>query len=221
MSDYRLSRGCSNFGNICNEKVNLKKEIINTSGFRIDYNAVKDSRYNSKFRSIYNKKCAYCGINTKLIGADTFEVDHFVSIKQAEKRPMDFGDDFDVNSIDNLVSACRTCNNSKSNFPINPLYGKLLNPDLGFVKKVFYRDENYNILISTNYSKNPYIVEYYKKLKLYSQKRRLDYAILELKYIAEKRNDNELEAIINKLLEIRNNVKYEIVLENSSSEVAV
>jgi len=58
-----------------------------------------------------NGRCAYCGVELN----GKFQVDHLEPQKPYGNR----SPDFDVNHPSNLYAACASCNNYKSNFPLD------------------------------------------------------------------------------------------------------
>lgn len=178
--DYRLTRYCDNYHNINERKQNLEDLIRRDYPLtRIFYNKIRNRRldYISEFMQIYNSRCAYCGVsNLVLTNVHLFEVDHFIcessfsgsSAKETAGR------------ISNLVLACRCCNRDKSNLEWPREYDTLLHPDRGELIHLFKRDNNYYIRIADNYRSDEIIVGFYNRLRLGSQKRRLDYLLTEM-----------------------------------------
>ena len=126
---------------------------------------------------IYNFRCAYCGVSNRvLLNVHLFEVDHFIcesSFSGSSAREA-------AGCISNLVLACRCCNRDKSNLEWPREYDSLLHPDRGELIHVFRRDNNYYVRIADNYKSDEIIVGFYNRLRLGSQKRRLDYLLTEM-----------------------------------------
>ena len=79
-----------------------------------------------------------------------------------------------------MVLSCKCCNRDKSNFTWPIEYNKLLHPDAGNLKHLFVRDNGYYIRIAKTYEDDNVILGFYRQLKLGSQKRRLDYLLIEM-----------------------------------------
>ena len=75
------------------------------------YNKISDrsTEFNSRFSEIYKCKCAYCGVDMKVLPSTLFEVDHYI----AEST---FTDKEKAGKVENLVLACYQCNRSKKDF---------------------------------------------------------------------------------------------------------
>lgn len=66
-----------------------------------------------------------------------------------------------------------------------------LNPDDGSIAQVFDRNEDYYICIRPDYAEDQVVVDFYQKLLLGSEFRRLDYLLLEIKnFISTQRTSN-------------------------------
>ncbi|MDU5495543.1 HNH endonuclease domain-containing protein [Veillonella sp.] len=178
--DYRLTRYCDDYHDINERKQELealiRQECPQT---RIIYNKIRkrELRYIDKFMQIYNFRCAYCGVSNRvLLNVHLFEVDHFIcesSFSGSSAREA-------AGCISNLVLACRCCNRDKSNLEWPREYDSLLHPDRGELIHVFRRDNNYYVRIADNYKSDEIIVGFYNRLRLGSQKRRLDYLLTEM-----------------------------------------
>lgn len=139
--------------------------------------------YEDLFMRIYNNKCSYCGVSIDVVSRNLMEIDHYIckddNRYSGENRPL-------AGKLDNLVLACYTCNRGKGKLKINSAEEILLLPDNGNLKEVFYRDEDFSILISEKYKDNEMVKEFYKKLKLSHQVRRVDYLLMSLIGLQEK-----------------------------------
>ncbi|MGE6556629.1 HNH endonuclease [Exiguobacterium artemiae] len=154
----------------------------------------KSSDLNVLFREIYFHKCAYCGTNIEVIDSSNFEVDHFIP-KDILKQSIPHYDFNYINSILNLVSSCKTCNRSKSNFICNEEEVELIHPDKNKLKNLFKRKEDFSIEIHVDYAKNSNIENFFKKLNLDSQQKRIEYLIMEMKDFCKEYEDEENEII--------------------------
>ncbi len=210
--DYRLTRYCDDYHDINERKQELealiRQECPQT---RIIYNKIRNRelRYIDDFMQIYNFRCAYCGVSNRvLMNVHLFEVDHFIceSSFSGSSRGVESG------RISNLVLSCKCCNRDKSNLTWPTKYNQLLHPDVGALKHIFVRDDGYYIRIAKTYESDDVILGFYRQLKLGSQKRRLDYLLIEmigLKEHFDEKNPNSgrldlLESCIELLLRRRN-----------------
>lgn len=202
--DYRNTNYCSRLQELGEKKRLLNNEICNKHPkLKIVYNKVKstDSIYKKKFMEIYNYKCSYCGNSIKNLSSTLFEVDHYICESS-------FDSNEEAGKMDNLVLACYDCNRSKRNFLIQEDYRKLLNPDLGYIRSVFFRDDQYYIKISEKYKDDPFIKKFYDSMKLEYQSRRLDFLLLNISGLCTELNGEpqaeKLNVILSKLREKRN-----------------
>ena len=210
--DYRLTRYCDDYHDINERKQELealiRRECPQT---RIIYNKIRNRelRYIDDFMQIYNFRCAYCGVSNRvLMNVHLFEVDHFIceSSFSGSSKGVDSG------CISNLVLSCKCCNRDKSNLTWPTKYNQLLHPDVGALKHIFVRDDGYYIRIAKTYESDDVILGFYRQSKLGSQKRRLDYLLIEmigLKEHFDEKNPNSgrldlLESCIELLLRRRN-----------------
>ena len=213
--DYRLTRYCDDYHDINERKQKLealiKRECPHT---RIIYNKIRDRGlyYIREFMQIYNFRCAYCGVSNRVLtNVHLFEVDHFIceSSFSGSSKGVDSG------CISNLVLSCKCCNRDKSNFTWPIEYNKLLHPDAGNLKHLFVRDNGYYIRIAKTYEDDNVILGFYRQLKLGSQKRRLDYLLIEMiglkEHLVEKNpNSGRLDLLVSciDLLLRRRNAMY-------------
>lgn len=190
INDYRNTEFCKKITKISRKKkkllVILQKE--HPRG-KINYNIIKNY-YREKFYSIYNYKCAYCGASMETLSMDRLEIDHFIHESSFGK------DNIKAGEIKNLVTACYACNRRKGSFLIeNP---KKFNPDFKTFKKLFYRNNKYEIKISYKYLDDEQVIKFYDILKLGAEFRKLDFLILKFsKFIEklEKTKGNEAEIL--------------------------
>ncbi|MDE6873003.1 MAG: hypothetical protein K2P87_00885, partial [Lachnospiraceae bacterium] len=110
--------------------------------------------------------------------------------------------------MENLVWSCISCNRGKSGFLIKPPYDERLNVDNGNIADVFVRDKDYYIRISDTYQGDEFIQQFYEKLHLGYEARRLDYLCLQLdgKYKVEtdEKRRQKLGECLAKLMKQRN-----------------
>lgn len=181
-NDYRNTEYCPKLENVTSKKKTLEDKIKEKHPRqKIIYNKVhvKDTEFNEEFCRIYNRKCAYCGVSMNVIPNKLFEVDHFI----AESS---FSSEIEAGKLSNLVLACYQCNRNKGEFLIEGEYIEKLNTDDGKIATVFYRDENYYIRISKDYVGDKTINDFYNKLQLVHQTRRLDYLLDSMYGLYEK-----------------------------------
>ncbi|WP_019771059.1 HNH endonuclease [Streptococcus sobrinus] len=193
-----------NYQDILDKKHELEVDIDNNaySNQGIHYSKIsnKAGKYYQPFEKIYHKKCAYCGINTAIQSSSSFEIDHFINEPQKT-----LPDGKNVNHVNNLVFACRNCNQSKKNFRVNDVINEL-NPDVT-IQEVFVRKKNYTIKINNKFKENQVIKDFYNKLKFSSSFRQLDYLLLNLFYMkdaATAETNKQLLELYTKLLTFRN-----------------
>lgn len=193
-NDYRNTKYCNLKNDIVSEKKSLGKRIQKEHPrVKIIYNQInkKGSEYNKKFRIIYNNKCAYCGITTDVISSELFEIDHFICEASFN------GDSIKAGEINNLVLSCRKCNLAKRDFKWSEEYSSLFNVDDGSIAKLFYRDEAYYIKVAKEYIKDSVICNFYNKLKLNEEIRRLDFLLMNMYGFYDKNsNDSRIRSIL-------------------------
>lgn len=205
MNDYRCSDFCPEFSSIPKKKAQLEKKITAESQYKNFYNAIKPrgSKYNRDFSAIYNSKCSYCGVSIDIQSHQLFEVDHFIN-----KAHPDVDNKKDLDTKDNLMFACHTCNRKKRDFAIHLnkkaksglSYKDLLNPDQKHIMNVFTRDSHYRIQIAPQYASDPHVKSFYNKLLFHHPIRQLDFLLLELTGLIEKCKNVQIKA---SLLEIK------------------
>lgn len=76
------------------------------------YDKIKDKRsaYYETFQKIYQNKCGYCGVSVSINSAPQYELDHFINELQKTSP-----NGKSVDHIENLIFACRNCNQAKKN----------------------------------------------------------------------------------------------------------
>lgn len=202
--DFRNTEYCIKLKRIKRKKIKLTEKIKkNHPRNEIEYNAIT-KHYREEFNKIYNYKCSYCGASYEIIGIDRLEIDHFI-------HESSFGQNKALGGkIENLVLACYGCNRKKSSYLIDAGSEKMFNPDSQMLKKIFYRALDYGIKIRYKYKNNSKVQEFYEKLSLDSEFRKLDYLILRIKKcISKTKDDKEKSKLIDvylKLQEKRNKI---------------
>jgi putative CRISPR-associated protein, csn1 family len=197
-SDYRNTIYEVSKKDIINEKNALEDKIKKEHPkVKIIYNQInkKDGNYNKQFRNIYNNKCAYCGISTDVISSELFEIDHFICEISFN------GDSINAGKINNLVLSCKKCNRAKKDFIWNEIYSLKFNVDDESITELFYRDVDYSIKIEKEYITDNSIYNFYIKLKLNEEIRRLDFLLMNMygfynKYYEDKNIYRILEYIV-------------------------
>ncbi|MGL5056460.1 MAG: HNH endonuclease [Fusobacteriaceae bacterium] len=171
--DYRNTEYCESFSKIKRKKKELLKKIRQNHSTPNLHPLVKDVRYKNDYLEAYNYKCSYCGASLNNMPINFMEVDHF--IYEASFNPR-----VNAGKIENLVLACFACNRRKSSFVITGIYERVLHPDSRIVRKIFFRDEDYRIKINPKLTSDNVINEFYDKLSLGSELRRLDFILLRI-----------------------------------------
>lgn len=173
--DYRNTIYCPKLDGIKDRKKDVEDMIKKDHRRARDmhaYVSVNDDIYKNMFIEAYNGKCSYCGVSNDIIPKDSFEIDHFFC-KELFSPPAKAG------YMDNLVLACHTCNHNKSSFVIPPQYVTKLHPDTNGITAYFERDEEYYIRIVAE-NKDSLIMNFYDKLRLGDELRRLDYLLMSI-----------------------------------------
>lgn len=223
VADYRIPMGQKGFENIKQKKDALVETIYQEHPKqRIEYEAVrnKKSRIYTEFCNIYNYSCAYCGVKVGIMDAQLFEVDHFICESSYQRTTTGRAV---AGKLSNLVLSCYNCNRRKGNFRLDGNDGQLLNPDNGAISKVFYRNEDFYIKIVDKYQTNQVICQFYKRLNLDSELKRLDYLLLNMKELAEEQKEsnpqfsNSLKKSFSDLLYIRNMFSNELARETNEN----
>lgn len=199
--DYRNTKYCSNLSNLMQEKNNLKNTILSFYPNAIDmhrYISSNSNGYKLLFMKAYNFKCAYCGVSIELLPKNSFQIDHFLCRSSSK-----FKTKKDSGYIENLVLACSECNHNKGDFNINSPYDICLHPDNDDIKRVFYRDDDYYIRVSSEYLNDNIVLDFYNKLNFLSEMRRLDYLLISLiGFQSEYKNDYKMYCGLGKIINI-------------------
>lgn len=201
MSDYRfVGEDEADVVKIIQEKNQLANKIdgrtIKYGNRGKHYDKIKDksSAYYETFQEIYQKKCGYCGVSVSINSAPQYELDHFINELQKTSP-----NGKSVDHIENLIFACRNCNQAKKEFDTKKIID-IVHPDGENIKKVFERDKYYKIVISQEYLNNEEVKSFYSKMKFDYAYRKLDYLLLNL---CSSKND-KIDKIYKRLLELRN-----------------
>jgi len=181
-SDYRNTDYCCSL-----VELDLKKSLLNMEVFKahpnqkIVYNKIRDKNgpFKAKFMHIYNYKCGYCGNSIDSINSTLFEIDHYICESSFESKEL-------AGEISNLVLSCYDCNRAKSSYFIKESYRTILNPDSQYIASVFERDEMFYIKVSEKYQGDADVVQFYDKLKLGFQSRRLDFLLMNIAGLCKK-----------------------------------
>lgn len=187
MNDYRSTVYCPQYLNIGNNKKKLLKKIRERHPRAKDMHALihpNDSEYKDGFMSIYNHKCAYCGVSIEVISRTEFEIDHYIYEKSER-----FVSKADAGYIENLVLACHNCNHNKSSFEFPDERYNDLYPDEENIKKTFVRDDDYYIKVSDAKNNDTIVKAFYEKLHLGSQIHRIDYLLMNMMGLLEAMTD--------------------------------
>ncbi len=183
--DYRTVDNNFMLKQIVEKKERLKQQIKKLQPrIKIVYNVVSDKQNKNNFfecfANIYHRKCAYCGTSTDIQPLENYEIDHYI----CESSFMDNTQGrIEAGKIENLVLSCHNCNRFKSNLLIKNNYVQLLNPDDNSICNIFYRDDKANIRIKDEFINDEFINEFYNKLKLANEFRRIDYSILQQQHL--------------------------------------
>ncbi len=210
-SDYRLTPYCTPFNEA--EIMGKKQDFINRISVirpRVFdfYNNIKENdEYKSEFHSIYSMRCAYCGLSYKLDSIKYFQIDHYIPEKSSRHSSSR-----EKNHLKNLVLSCAMCNNAKSNLETIDEKRELdFHPEYGFLKKMFQRDDYFNIVISTEYENDAEVNRFFDKMQFSKEIKRLDYLVLYIRRLcdlleAKKLNHSllGLQKVRDKLSDFRN-----------------
>lgn len=134
-----------------------------------------------------------------LLPIESFEVDHFInktSFSDSASGRAEAG------RMKNLVWSCISCNRGKQGMEIKPPYDDLLNVDNNNIAKVFTRDDNYYIRICDTYQQDEFIQQFYQKLHLGYETRRLDYLGLQLEGMYNKEKDERCKCRLGEILSL-------------------
>ncbi|MEG2347080.1 MAG: HNH endonuclease signature motif containing protein [Cetobacterium sp.] len=191
--DYRNTTYCQKLEKINEKKLALKIKIRQDGHPRTEnfYEIIRD-HYKRDYLNIYNQKCSYCGVSVLTTGYHLFEIDHY-------KNKASYPTVAAAGEIDNLVLSCYTCNRGKSKLEIVDKYLDKLQPDNSGIRGFFYRDKDYSIKISDEYSKDTDIIKFYKSLKLDYEFRRIDFLLLNMDGLYHKLKEGKLKTKIGEL----------------------
>lgn len=193
-NDYRNTACCPVLKDVQSKKRGLECKIQEEhKRAKIMYTIIRNkrSRYFDEFIEIYNKKCAYCGASIGVSDIRLFEIDHFVC---KDSFPNDDDGKIRAGRISNLVLACYSCNRGKGSLMIDEDHQGMLNPDDGSIAQVFTRSEDYYICIQSDYKRDQLIIDFYQRLSLGSEFRRLDYLLLEMENVISTLRKNNCNA---------------------------
>ena len=212
--DYRSSKYCGTISDILKKKNQLYELILlEHSKAENMYNFISDNHkpYKEQFRCIYNNKCCYCGVSTKLIDKRLFEIDHFIPKSSFSKeseidKESAVDKESEADNIENLVLACYDCNRSKGDFLLDNADQDKVHPDFQNIIKAFIRDDNYTIIINPEplYKNDNSIKEFYYHVGLDKQTHRLDYLLINMIGLRDKfkKTFTEIYSLLNQAIEI-------------------
>lgn len=199
MDDYRCTKFCPPLVEVQKNKDDFVWRMKNDNP-RIKnwYNLIRDNekKYKIDFMKIYNNKCAYCGVAMGMLPKEYFEVDHYIC-----KNDISNISDCEVDNIQNLVLACIKCNRKKSDFIFSKNGAAQFSPDDGSITNLFYRDDLFNIKIKGHYEYNSEVTDFYNKLKLGSELRRLDYILLFLSGMIDEAKNKDIASELRNIRE--------------------
>ncbi len=99
--------------------------------------------------------------------------------------------------------ACFDCNRSKSDLELADEDLHKVNPDGPDICKSFYRDDDYYIRISEDFTDDEAVKTFYRQLRLGSQTHRLDYLLVSMRGLRDKLKDNPAAYIqLNEAIEL-------------------
>lgn len=186
--DYRNTKYCPELTDIADRKLRVKQAVLEEFPRAKDmhkYISQNNLRYKPMFVEAYNGKCSYCGVPLSIIGLKLFEIDHFIP-----KNSSRFTTKSDAGYVENLVLACFDCNRSKSDLELEDENLYKVNPDGPDICKSFYRDDDYYIRISKDFTDDETVKTFYRQLRLDSQTHRLDYLLVSMRGLRDKLKDN-------------------------------
>lgn len=182
--DYRNTKYCPKLSDLKKKKEKVKEAVLQKHPRAKDMHTyISDNRscYKQQFIEAYNGKCPYCGVTLAIIGWKQFEIDHFIP-----KDSSRFSSKVQAGSIENLVLACYDCNRSKSSLELSDEELYKVDPDGPDICRSFFRDEDYYIRISEDFSTDDAVNQFYKQLGLDRQIHRLDYLLMNMRGLREK-----------------------------------
>lgn len=202
MADYRCALYSKPLSNIHRKKQELLSQIRKEHP-KVDkvHDIIKqnESKWKNQFMSIYNRRCAYCGLSTDIVSSMyMYEIDHYIcqSGSYAKKH-----EDV-VHSIDNLKLACKRCNMKKLGFELSEDMMAILDPDKKKITDVFERNKQFYIVISDRYSKNKEVADFYKRLDLGNELFRIDYLVQSIFDLKQKTKNSEIYKDLDMILTI-------------------
>ena len=167
---------CPALGNITKRKQYVEKKIKNDHKKAKDmhrYLSRNEDKYKGAFVKAYNKKCSYCGVSEEIIPKDNFEIDHFLYWDQDRFHHKKA----EAGYMDNLVLACHMCNHKIGDFEINGQDIDKLHPDKNLIDQ-FKRNDDFSISIVND--KDAIVEQFYNKLGLGNELKRLDYLLISM-----------------------------------------
>lgn len=184
LKDYRCTKYSKDpFVNLKKRKELLMKSIREIHPHSNNIYEIVSREFNFKklFAECYGNRCAYCGLLVDITSLDSFEIDHIIAratLKGDKNKKVNSN-----NSLENLALSCRHCNNRKNKLDFTDPERKGLHPYKRKIKKIFYRDEEFYIKITPS-EHNKKIQEFYDKLFLGAQLKRVDYLLMCLNDLA-------------------------------------
>ncbi len=201
MDDYRNTKYCPKLECLSEKKKKVEEEIKKDHKRAIDmhtYISDNKCKYKTSFVHAYNGKCAYCGVSLDVIGWKQFEIDHFIP-----KSSSRFASKAQAGFIDNLVLACFDCNRAKADLELNEGDIHKVHPDKLDICKSFYRDADFYIRVSDEYSSDEAVNAFYNQLGLDSQIHRLDYLLMNMLGLRDNHPEkNELYKGLTKAIDL-------------------
>lgn len=191
-NDYRNTTYCLKLEKVINKKEELQKKIREEGHTTENFYELVRDKYRNEYLKIYNYKCAYCGVLILDVTNELMEIDHY-------KNKASFSKVTKAGPLDNLILSCKTCNRGKGKLEISGENFKKLNPDYEDIKECFYRDEDYSIKISEKYKNDIKVKEFYEKLKLNYEFRKIDFLLLNMDGLYDKLPKGELKTKLGEL----------------------
>lgn len=176
MNDYRCTPYCPPYGCLSSGKRELLKEIRKKHPRTENIYSIVRARGSEEHRAflqLYHCKCVYCGCSVNIIPIGLFHVDHL------KPKSDEHTDICELNSLDNLVLACQSCNTAKSDFWF-PELSEQWSPDGDGIAELFFRDELFYIRVNPSHEDSKNVLAFYEQLKLFEQFRRLDYLLMSI-----------------------------------------
>ena len=94
--------------------------------------------------------------------------------------------------------SCKKCNRAKKDFIWDEVYSSKFNVDDGSITELFYRDKNYYIKVENKFITDKTICEFYRKLKLDEEIRRLDFLLMNMYGFSKKHSSDRISEKISK-----------------------